>query len=64
MLPPSHGKFQLEEGEGQKAGFLPRRAGTLLSPSFSSLTALTQTWPSNTAEATPALVWKEHFGGW
>ena len=49
---------------GAKGGVLPRRAGTLLSPSFSSLTALTQTWPSTTAEATPALVWKEHFGGW
>lgn len=52
-------------GRGETKGrVLPRRAGTLLSPSFSSLAALTQTWPSTTAEAMPALVWKEHFGGW
>lgn len=52
-------------GRGETKGrVLPRRAGTLLSPSFSSLAALTQTWPSTTAEVTPALVWKEHFGGW
>ena len=52
-------------GRGEAKGrVLPRRAGTLLSPSFSSLTVLTQTWPSTTAEVTPALVWKEHFGGW
>ena len=52
-------------GRGEAKGrVLPRRAGTLLSPSFSSLTVLTQTWPSTTAEVTPALVWKENFGGW